>query len=70
MTCTQGTICQLLFFNGKVISCDPPMFMDLEISECPPNVKGNTASGMRVDTHRITNKGIQTYRLLYKSSHA
>eukprot|EP00983_Pelagomonas_calceolata_P131883 1161819-Pelagomonas_calceolata.AAC.2 len=40
-----GATCQLLFYNGKVISVDPPTFVDLEIVECPPNVKGNTASG-------------------------
>ncbi|KAF5838265.1 elongation factor P (EF-P) KOW-like domain-containing protein [Dunaliella salina] len=41
----EGATCQLLFYNGKVISVDPPTFVDLEIIECPPNVKGNTASG-------------------------
>jgi len=41
----EGSICELLFYNGKVISVDPPQFVDLEIVECPPNVKGNTASG-------------------------
>lgn len=41
----EGATCELLFYNGKVISVDPPAFVELEVSECPPNVKGNTQSG-------------------------
>lgn len=44
----EGAKCELLFFNGKVISVDPPQFVELEITDCPPNVKGNTASGAPV----------------------
>lgn len=41
----EGTTCTLVFFNGKVISVEPPAFMDLLVTEAPPGVKGNTASG-------------------------
>ncbi|KIY99221.1 Elongation factor P 2 [Monoraphidium neglectum] len=41
----EGTTCSLLFFNGKVISVEPPAFMDLLVTDAPPGVKGNTASG-------------------------
>ncbi|KAL6746528.1 organellar elongation factor P [Haematococcus lacustris] len=41
----EGLTCSLLFFNGKVLSVEPPSFIDLEVVECPPGVKGNTASG-------------------------
>jgi elongation factor P len=41
----EGTTCTLVFFNGKVISVEPPAFMDLTVVETPPGVKGNTASG-------------------------
>lgn len=41
----EGAVCELLFFNGKVISVDPPAFVELAVASCPPNVKGNTASG-------------------------
>lgn len=34
-----------LFYNGKVVSVEPPSFVELLVTECPPNVKGNTASG-------------------------
>jgi hypothetical protein len=27
----EGTICELLFYNGKVISIDLPMTVDLEV---------------------------------------
>jgi hypothetical protein len=45
MPLQEGATCELLFYNGKVLSVDPPAFVDLEVKECPPNVKGNTASG-------------------------
>jgi hypothetical protein len=41
----EGAICSLQFFDGKVVSVDPPSFVDLAVSECPPNVKGNTVQG-------------------------
>ena len=41
----EGAICSLLSYNGKIISVDPPQFVELEVTDCPPNVKGNTASG-------------------------
>eukprot|EP00199_Chlamydomonas_sp_CCMP681_P005680 CAMPEP_0119109062 /NCGR_PEP_ID=MMETSP1180-20130426/17060_1 /TAXON_ID=3052 ORGANISM="Chlamydomonas cf sp, Strain CCMP681" /NCGR_SAMPLE_ID=MMETSP1180 /ASSEMBLY_ACC=CAM_ASM_000741 /LENGTH=229 /DNA_ID=CAMNT_0007094771 /DNA_START=11 /DNA_END=700 /DNA_ORIENTATION=- len=41
----EGAVCDMLSFNGKVLSVDPPSFVDLTVVECPPNVKGNTASG-------------------------
>ncbi len=39
----EGATCELLFYNGTVLSVDPPAFVELEVTECPPNVKGNTA---------------------------
>eukprot|EP00955_Chlamydomonas_euryale_P098142 365125-Chlamydomonas_euryale.AAC.7 len=41
----EGTVCELMFYNGNVISVDPPKSVELEVVDCPPNVKGNTASG-------------------------
>lgn len=41
----EGTNVTLQFHNGKVISVEPPVFVELLVTECPPNVKGNTASG-------------------------
>lgn len=41
----EGAICYLVFYNGQVISVEPPNFVDLEVTDTPPGVKGNTASG-------------------------
>jgi len=41
----EGTEASLLFWNGKVISVDPPTNMELEVTDTDPGVKGNTVSG-------------------------
>ena len=41
----EGTEAALLFWNGKVISVDPPVSMELEVTDTDPGLKGNTASG-------------------------
>ena len=48
----EGTEASLLFWNGKVISVDPPTTMELEVTDTDPGVKGNTVSGER--QHRIS----------------
>lgn len=37
--------CQVLFFNGKPIGVTLPTFVILNITECEPGVKGDTATG-------------------------
>ena len=37
--------CKVLTFNGNAISAEPPNFVELEITECDPGVKGDTAQG-------------------------
>ena len=39
----EGTDCDVVFFNGDVISVDPPVSMVLEVTQCDVGVKGNTA---------------------------
>lgn len=41
----EQEIYTVLFFEGKPISVEPPMFMILEIAETIPGVKGDTAQG-------------------------
>jgi hypothetical protein len=41
----EGMEVSLLFWNGTVISVDPPTIVELEVLETDPNVKGNTTSG-------------------------
>ena len=36
---------QVLFWGGKAISADAPNKVDLEITQCDPGVKGDTAQG-------------------------
>ena len=35
----------VLFFNGAVINIDLPVFVELEVAECEPGVRGDTVSG-------------------------
>ena len=37
--------CELLFWDGKVISVQPPVFVELKIIRSEPGVKGDTVSG-------------------------
>ncbi len=37
--------CQVLFWNGKVITVGLPNFVVLKIVECEPGIKGDTAQG-------------------------
>ncbi len=37
--------CTLLLWNGRVISVTPENFVELEVTECEPGVKGDTVSG-------------------------
>jgi elongation factor P len=36
---------QIVFFEGKPIAAEPPMFMELKIVETVPGVRGDTAQG-------------------------
>lgn len=38
-------ICTLHFYEGEVIIIEPPMFVDLVITETDPGVRGDTVSG-------------------------
>lgn len=41
----DNEIYDILFFKGKPIAVEPPMFMILEVKETVPGVKGDTAQG-------------------------
>ena len=41
----DGELYTVMRFNGEPIVVEPPMFMELEIVETIPGVKGNTAQG-------------------------
>ena len=40
----EGSQCRLLSYKGNVFSVEPPMFVELEITQAEPGVKGNTAT--------------------------
>jgi elongation factor P len=35
----------ILYFQNKPIAVNPPMFMNLKVTDAPPGVKGNSAQG-------------------------
>ncbi|KAK9841777.1 hypothetical protein WJX81_002305 [Elliptochloris bilobata] len=41
----EGADVNLLFWKGRVIGVDPPMTVELAVTDTEPNVKGNTVSG-------------------------
>lgn len=41
----EQTIYTILYFEGRPIAVTPPLFMELEVTEAPPGVKGDTAQG-------------------------
>jgi elongation factor P len=42
--CEQA-VYSILYFEGKPISVQPPLFMEFVVQETPPGVKGDTAQG-------------------------
>ena len=41
----ENTICSLLFFEGRAIGLTLPNFVELEVTETDPGLKGDTAQG-------------------------
>lgn len=41
----EQTVYNVLYFNDKPITVAAPLFMELEVTETPPGVKGDTAQG-------------------------
>ncbi len=39
----EGTVCKIMLHEGSVLGVEPPIFVDLQITECEPGVKGDTA---------------------------
>jgi elongation factor P len=36
---------KMVSHNGDIFAVEPPMFVELEVTECEPGEKGNTATG-------------------------
>lgn len=50
---------RLMNFNGQVIAVEPPIFMELEIVETEPGVRGDTVTGANKPAVLETGKKIQ-----------
>jgi len=42
----EGNMCDVLFNEGKIISAELPFFIELEVTQSEPAVKGDTATGV------------------------
>ena len=43
---TENTVCKLLSYKGSVFAVEAPNFMELEVVEAEPGVKGDTATNV------------------------
>ena len=41
----EEMICKINSYKDKVFAVEPPMFVELEIADCEPGVRGDTATG-------------------------
>ena len=41
----ENEMCKVCSYNGNVFSVEPPLFVELEITETEPGFKGDTATG-------------------------
>ena len=41
----ENDMVKLVSYNGNIFSMEPPMFVELEITETEPGFKGDTATG-------------------------
>lgn len=41
----EQTVYNVLYFDGRPIAVTPPLFMELEVKDAPPGVRGDTAQG-------------------------
>ena len=41
----ENEVCKVCSYNGNVFSVEPPLFVELEITETEPGFKGNTSTG-------------------------
>ena len=41
----ENEMCKVLSYNGSLFAIEPPLFVELVVTETEPGVKGNTATG-------------------------
>ncbi|MBP8988931.1 MAG: elongation factor P [Clostridia bacterium] len=42
----EGMVCRVLSYKGEILGIEPPTFVELEVIECEPGVKGDTATNV------------------------
>lgn len=42
----ENTLCKIVSYKGNVFAVEPPMFVELEISDTEPGVRGDTATNV------------------------
>ena len=55
----ENTVVRILLFNGEVISLELPAFVELEVVDCEPGVKGDTVSGASKPAKMETGASVQ-----------
>jgi elongation factor P len=55
----EGMRCMIIFWNGQVISVDPPRHVDLVVEYCEPAAKGNTATNVQKPAKMQTGLEVQ-----------
>ncbi len=41
----EEMMCKIISYKGKVFGVEPPMFVELEVTDTEPGFKGDTATG-------------------------
>lgn len=41
----ENDMCKIMSYNGNVFAVEPPMFVELEVTETEPGIRGDTATG-------------------------
>ena len=55
----ENTVVRVLLFNGEVISIELPAFVELEVVDCEPGMKGDTVSGASKPAKMETGASVQ-----------
>jgi hypothetical protein len=66
----EGTDCNMVFFNGDVISVEPPLNMVLKVVQTDPGIKGNSATAGTKPATLETGAIIQASPLHLRSAHS
>ena len=53
----ENETCKVMSYNGNVFAVEPPMFVELTITETEPGFKGDTATGANVSVPLFVNEG-------------